>query len=135
MNLRSSRAAHDAFVQRSVFVPLSATFTAVGAPHTGHAVGTSNVPTAFVTATTFGPKQVCTRAQVVTFLWTFKGKPEPTLEENPFTDVTAGKYYYKPVLWAVENHITGGVTPTNYGPKQLCTRAQVVTVLYKTFGS
>jgi hypothetical protein len=62
------------------------------------------------------------------------GAPEPTSADNPFTDVIAGKYYYKAVLWAVENKITGGVTATQFGVGRTCTRAQIVTFLYKAFG-
>ena len=87
------------------------------------------------TATTFAPKAQCSRAEIMTFLWNALGKPEPTLTESPFTDVTAGKYYYKAVLWAVENNVTGGTTQTTFSPKAICTRAQVVTFLYKVRGS
>ena len=80
--------------------------------------------------TTFSPKQNCTRAQILTFLWIAAGKPEPETEENPFTDVQETKYYYKAVLWGVENHITSGVAPDEFGPNQTCTRAQIVAFLY-----
>ena len=84
--------------------------------------------------TTFGPDDNCTRAQVITFLWNAAGKPEPTTTENPFTDVKAGKYYYKAVLWAWENGITVGTSETTFSPKAVCTRAQVVTFLYREMG-
>ncbi len=84
--------------------------------------------------TTFGPDDNCTRAQVITFLWNAVGKPEPTTTENPFTDVKAGKYYYKAVLWAWENGITRGTSETTFSPKAVCTRAQVVTFLYREMG-
>ena len=90
--------------------------------------------TSGVTPTTFEPKEVCSRAQVATFLWIAKGKPEPSSGENPFTDVKPGKYYYKAVLWAVENGITSGTSETTFSPKNPCTREQVVTFLYKVFG-
>ena len=83
------------------------------------------------TPTSFAPKKNCTRAQIVTFLWNAAGKPEPAAEENPFTDVSEGKYYYKAVLWASQNGVTGGVTATTFGPGKACTRAQTVTFLYK----
>ena len=60
----------------------------------------------------FGPKRNCTREQIVTFLWKAAGAPEPQAAECAFTDVTSGKYYYKAVLWAVENKITSGVSST-----------------------
>ena len=81
--------------------------------------------------TTFSPGRKCTRAQIVTFLWAAAGRPEPTTEENPFYDVKADKYYYKAVLWAVENGITDGIAPNKFGPNKSCTRAQIVTFLYK----
>ena len=82
------------------------------------------------TETTFGPNDSCTRAQVVTFLWAANGKPEPKLAFNPFDDVSENDWYYKPVLWAVENGITGGVSKDLFGPEQTCTRGQIVTFLY-----
>ncbi len=88
--------------------------------------------TSGVSATQFGSNQPCTRAQVVTFLWAASGKPEPTTAENPFTDVTEKDYFYKAVLWAAENGITSGVSATRFGYNNPCTRAQIVTFLYKT---
>ena len=86
------------------------------------------------TATTFSPNKTVTRAEAMTFLWTMAGKPEPTLTESPFTDVQPGKYYYKPVLWAYENHITGGKTDTSFAPKDKCSRAEVMTFLWTAAG-
>ena len=80
--------------------------------------------------TTFGPDDGCTRAQVVTFLWAANGKPEPKSMDNPFSDVTDDAWYLKPVLWAVERGITGGVAEGKFGPERTCTRAQIVTFLY-----
>ncbi len=85
-------------------------------------------------ATTFSPEEPCTRAQVVTFLWRAYGSPEPVQGENPFTDVAEGTYYYKAVLWAVEQGITTGTTATTFGPDKTCTRGQVATFLYRTQG-
>ncbi|MBR4132891.1 MAG: S-layer homology domain-containing protein, partial [Oscillospiraceae bacterium] len=82
-------------------------------------------------ATTFRPDRTCTRAQIVTFLWRYAGQPEPTTTVNPFEDVPATEYYYKAVLWAVENGITTGTSPTTFRPDQTCTRAQIVTFLYR----
>ena len=79
----------------------------------------------------FGPNQNCTRAQVVTFLWRASGEPEPASSSNPFTDVKAGEYYYKAVLWAVEKGITKGMTATEFGTNDTCTRAQVATFLWR----
>lgn len=83
------------------------------------------------TATSFAPKAQCTRAEIMTFIWTAAGKPAHSLEESPFTDVPEGKYYYNPILWAYENGVTGGTTETTFSPKTVCTRAQVVTFLYR----
>ena len=80
--------------------------------------------------TTFSPNGVCTRAEVVTFLYAAAGSPEVEATENPFTDVKAKDWFYKAALWAVENNITGGTTATTFSPKGECTRAEVVTFLY-----
>ena len=84
--------------------------------------------------TAFSPDQTCTRAQVVTFLWRANGCPEPAANVNPFTDVKPNAYYYKAVLWAVENGITNGVSPTAFGPDRGCTRGQVVTFQWRAKG-
>ena len=86
-------------------------------------------------ATTFGPNDQCMRAHVVTFLWRAVGSPEPKLMVNPFVDVKPTDFYYKPVLWALENGITSGMDATHFGPTSYCNRAQVVTFLYRTMGS
>lgn len=85
--------------------------------------------------THFSPNKTCTREQIVTFLWKAKGAPEPKSNENPFTDVKSNKFYYKAVLWAVENGITGGVTKTTFGVGQPCKREQAMTFLWKAMGS
>ena len=84
-------------------------------------------------ASTFGSYDNCNRAAVVTFLWRASGSPEPTSDDNPFTDVRESDFFYKPVLWAVENGITNGVSETAFGPYAVCNRAQVVTFLYRVF--
>ena len=84
-------------------------------------------------ATHFSPLASCNRATVVTFLWAAKGKPAAT-GANPFTDVPDGAWYAAPVLWALENGITSGVSATEFGTAAVCNRAQVVTFLYKAFG-
>ena len=87
------------------------------------------------TATTFTPNGTCTRAQVVTFLWRAMGCPEPGFNRRPFTDVDSSEYYYKAVLWAVEKGITTGTSATTFDPNGSCTRAQVVTFLWRAAGS
>ena len=84
-----------------------------------------------ISADKFGVGQPCKREQVVTFLWKTAGAPDPETTENPFTDVKEGKYYYKAVMWAVENKITSGVSADKFGVGQTCTRGQIVTFLYK----
>ena len=78
----------------------------------------------------FGSELGCTRAQVVTFLWAAANKPEPTTIENPFVDVVESDYFYKAVLWAVENGITAGIDETHFDPNAVCVREQIVTFLY-----
>lgn len=90
--------------------------------------------TSGVTATTFAPDRVCTRAETVTFLWRAMGSPEPTAANNPFTDVSANDYYYKAVLWAVEKGITKGTSDTTFSPAAPVTRAQTVTFLWRAAG-
>ena len=85
--------------------------------------------------THFSPNASCTRAQVVTFLWRAAGSPEPKTTECPFKDVPANSYYLKAVLWALENEVTSGISSTQFGPNNPCTRAQVVTFLYRAAGS
>ena len=84
-----------------------------------------------VTPTSFAPEMQCTRAHAVTFLWRMAGKPAPGSSTNPFKDVKADAYYYQSVLWAVEKGITDGVTPTSFAPDMKCTRAHIVTFLYR----
>ena len=83
---------------------------------------------------TFDPEAKCTREQIVTFLWRAAGKPEPTLTENPFEDVTTGSYAYKAILWALENGITTGTSATTFGLQDACTREQVATFLWRAAG-
>ena len=91
--------------------------------------------TAGLTPTIFAPNAPCTRGQIVTFLWRTMGSPDPVSNENPFLDVSKSVYYYKAVLWAVENRITAGLTENYFGPEQTCTRSQVVTFLWRVKGS
>lgn len=82
--------------------------------------------------TTFDPNGICTRAQAVTFLWRAAGCPAPKTITMPFTDVKAGSYYYDAVLWAVENGITKGTSDTTFSPDVTCSRAQIVTFLWRS---
>lgn len=87
-----------------------------------------------VTETLFAPEQGCTRGQIVAFLWRAAGSPEPK-SECTFTDVSSEMYYAKAVAWAVENGITNGIGNNQFGPDEICTRAQAVTFLYRAAGS
>ena len=82
--------------------------------------------------THFSPDGICTRAQAVTFLWRAAGSPKPETRTMPFADVPAGSYYYDAVLWAVENGITEGTSDTTFSPNAICTRAQIVTFLWRS---
>ena len=82
-------------------------------------------------ATTFGPGKACTRGQVVAFLWRAEGCPEPVTTTCNFTDVKTSGFYYKAMLWAVENGITNGTSETTFGPSKTCTRGQVVSFLMR----
>ena len=86
-------------------------------------------------ATTFNPNGICTRAQAVTFLWRAAGSPAAKSSAMPFADVKAGSYYYDAVLWAVEQGITKGTSETMFSPDATCTRAQIVTFLWRANGS
>ena len=90
--------------------------------------------TSGTTATTFSPKASCTRAQTVTFLWRAALSPEPTIAENPFTDVKEDDYFYKAVLWAYENDITLGTSDDKFSPDATVTRGQTVTFLCRLKG-
>ena len=78
----------------------------------------------------FSPDAVCTRAQAVTFLWRYEKAPVAS-RSNPFTDVAADSYYADAVLWAVKEDITKGTTDTTFSPGADCTRAQIVTFLWR----
>lgn len=81
--------------------------------------------------TTFSPDETCTRAQGVTFLYRVLGKL--AAEQAGFTDVAADSYYSDAVNWAAENGVTNGITETLFGPDGSCTRAQIVTFLYRAY--
>ncbi len=78
----------------------------------------------------FAPNQPCTRAQIVTFLWRAAGSPVVNYL-MPFTDVDEGAYYAEAVRWAASTGIVTGLTETTFGANGVCTRAQVVTMLYR----
>ena len=85
------------------------------------------------TATTFSPYKTCTRAEIVTFLWRAAGSKTPTITRDPFTDVapSMGMDYYYAILWASQNGIAAGTSATTFSPNDTCTRAQIVTFLWR----
>ena len=80
--------------------------------------------------TTFSPDMTCSRAQIVTFLWRSEKSPAAGTA-NPFADVKSTAYYTDAVLWAVKENITRGTTNTTFSPDADCTRAQIVTFLWR----
>ena len=83
-------------------------------------------------ATTFGPDVTVTRGQVATFLYRAASASAPTTF-NPFTDVKTTAYNYSAILWAYDNRITTGISDTTFSPDAYCTRAQIVTFLYRYY--
>ena len=83
-------------------------------------------------ATTFGPDVTVTRGQVATFLYRAASAAKPNTF-NPFTDVKTTAYNYNAILWAYDNHITTGTSDTTFSPDAYCTRAQIVTFLYRYY--
>ena len=89
--------------------------------------------TAGTSATTFSPNMVCSRAQIMTFVW--KSIDAPAAKgANPFVDVTADAYYAAAVTWAAEKGVTAGTGANTFSPDDACSRAQTVTFLWKVFG-
>lgn len=82
----------------------------------------------------FSPNRLCTRAEIMTFLWRAAGSPEPEITESPFTDLKTDSYYYKAVLWAVEQGITAGTSETTFSPHKTCTRAEAISFLWHALG-
>jgi len=86
--------------------------------------------TSGTSATKFSPNDVCTRGQIVTFLWRAQSGKKVSAS-NPFKDVKKSDFYYNAVLWAVKNGVTTGTSKTTFGPSENCTRGQIVTFLYR----
>ncbi|MBR5536761.1 MAG: S-layer homology domain-containing protein, partial [Clostridia bacterium] len=85
-----------------------------------------------ISETEFAPDMECTRAQIATLLWRAAGYPTAEGIEMRFADVAEGAYYYEAVLWAVEAGVTTGTTETTFTPDVQCTRAQIVTFLWRS---
>lgn len=90
--------------------------------------------TSGATATTFGADSTCTRGQVVSFLWRAAGKPEMSVADNPFKDVSPKDYYYEAVLWAANNKIVTGTSANTFSPNDTCSSAHIMTFLYRFCG-
>ena len=86
------------------------------------------------TDTTFSPDDICTRAHGVTFLYR-AAKATASVGASAFTDVADSAYYADAVKWVTEQGITKGISSTLFGPDETCTRAQIVTFLYRMYGS
>ena len=88
-----------------------------------------------MTDTLFAPYGVCTRAQMVTFLWRAMGSPAPKSTSCSFVDVSADAYYYDAVLWGTENGVIKGTSETTFSPNQTVTRCQTVAFLWRNAGA
>lgn len=86
--------------------------------------------TSGTSATTFGPDENCQRSQIVTFLYRYAGEPSVS-GSSSFVDVDSSAYYVNAVRWAVANGVTNGTSATTFGPEENCTRAQIMTLLYR----
>ena len=95
---------------------------------------TANGITAGLGSGLFGSNSTCTRGQMAALLYRYAGSPAID-GELPFADVSADSYYAKAVIWAVKNGITNGVSETAFAPDNICTRAQIVTFLYRAFAN
>lgn len=82
----------------------------------------------------FDPNEICTREQMVTFLWRAAGCPAPKTTTTPFADIDASRYSYQPILWATEKGITIGTSDSTFSPYDIVTREQVVTFLWRIAG-
>ena len=81
---------------------------------------------------TFGINRTCTRGHIMTFIWRFKGQPEPkAAARSPFSDVPMNHAYYKAILWGSQTGVTKGFSDGTFGIDKECTRGQIVTFLYR----
>ncbi len=121
---------------------------AAGSPSSGTYSGFSDVPSGryYAEAVTwavnngiasgtdsrhFSPDRTCTRAEAVSLLWRSAGRPYAGYSGR-FSDVSAGAYYASAVSWAVQNNVTSGTSPSSFSPDRTCTRAEIVTLLYRS---
>ena len=88
----------------------------------------------YANQTEFRPANDCTRAQMITFLYRLQGEPKTKSTTCKFTDVKSTEYFYKPVIWAVEQGITTVPSDKKFNPQTVCTRAMTVTFLWRMAG-
>ena len=86
------------------------------------------------TETTFDPDVICSRSEMVTFLWRSQNAPEVDAENN-FNDIEIGSFYEKAVEWALKNSITTGTDANRFGPGDICDRGQMVTFLFRLYNN
>ena len=86
--------------------------------------------TAGIDKTHFGPNQTVTRAQAMTFFWAAKDRPKYKKASTQFVDVKKSDWFYKSVMWAVENGITAGTDATHFSPNKTCNRGEILVFLY-----
>ena len=84
-----------------------------------------------MTETTFAPDETCTRGQSVTFL--YRALKDTASGSTNFTDVASAAFYADAINWAVANNVTNGTSAATFGPYESCTRAQIVTFLYRAY--
>lgn len=94
----------------------------------------TNSITSGTTQSTYSPNAPCTRAQIVTFLYRYAGSPT-VIRSDTFNDVSTSNYAYSAINWANLRGITSGTGNNNFSPEQTCTRAQIVTFLYREYGN
>lgn len=79
----------------------------------------------------FSPNKPCSRAEIVTFLWRAFGEPEPTAANCAFRDIEVNSFYFDAMMWACESNITTGTSYTTFSPNRACSRAEIVTFMYR----
>lgn len=102
--------------------------------HTCAMTASFALSTGGVSSSLFAPEDGCTRAQIVTFLYR-AAKATASVGASAFADVADSAYYADAVKWATEQGITKDISSTLFGPDETCTRAQIVTFLYRLYGS
>ncbi len=86
-----------------------------------------------ITPELFKPDDNCTRGQIITFIWRAKGEPKAETTQTTFTDVSE-EFYYEAMLWGEEKGVINGYNDATFAPNDACTRAQIVTMLWRAQG-